>query len=107
MIFFSQQIGCMGLNVGVHMVRLRQHQGPLYTKHQHQRCDNSVMMLVIQFSLKTMESLENGLQPHSGATVLFSMITVSLASSQRFHSIDSDAWCKGALNPMQPISSEK
>ena len=47
-----------------------------------QHCDNSVMMLLILFSLKTMELLENGLQPHFGATSLFSMRTVSLASSE-------------------------
>ena len=52
--------------------------GSVYTEHQHQGCDNSWMTLAILFSLKTMESLENGLQPHSGATLLFEMGTVSL-----------------------------
>ena len=42
-------------------------------------------MLAILFSLKSMETLENGLQTHSGA---------SLASC---HSVDADAWCKWAL----------
>ena len=55
--------------------------GPVYTKQHSQHCDNCVMMLVILFSLKTMETLENGLQPHSGGTPLFSMRTVSLPSS--------------------------
>ena len=32
----------------------------------------SVMTLAIPFLLKTMESIENGLQRHSGATPLFS-----------------------------------
>ena len=44
---------------------------------------NAAMTLVILFSLKTMESLENGLQTHSGATPYFSMRTESQASSQR------------------------
>ena len=33
------------------------------------------MMLVILLPLKSVELLENGLQPHSGVTPLFSMIT--------------------------------
>ena len=47
--------------------------GSVYTERQRQRRDNSVMTLAILFSSKTMESLENCLQPHSGATQLFSM----------------------------------
>ena len=38
----------------------------IYTKRQCEHCDNSAMTLVILFSLKTVESLENGLQPQSG-----------------------------------------
>ena len=56
--------------------------GPAYTKHQHQHCNNSVMMLAILLSLKTMESLQNGVATHLQATSLFSMRTVSLVSSQ-------------------------
>ena len=67
--------------------------GPVYTKRQ--RCDDSAMTLAILFSLKRMESLENALQPHSGATPLFSMRAVLLASSQSYRSVD--AWCKRAL----------
>ena len=37
--------------------------GPIYIKRQRQRCDNSAMMIAVLFSLKTMESLQNGLQP--------------------------------------------
>ena len=44
------------------MVRLHQ--------RQCQCCDNSAMMLAILFSLKTKESLENRLQPHSGVKPL-------------------------------------
>ena len=40
------------------------------------------MTLAILFSLKTMGSLENGLQPHSGVTPLFAKRRESLASSQ-------------------------
>ena len=49
--------------------------GPVYTKCQRQRCDNSAMML------------QNG----------FAMRTESLASSQSDHSVGGDAWCKRAL----------
>ena len=51
------------------------------------------MMVAILFSLKSVKSLENRLQPHSGATPLFSMRT----ESQALSSIDADAWCKWAL----------
>ena len=44
-----------------------------------------------------MKSLENGLQPHSGASPLFSMRTESLVSSQSCRSVDPDTWCKQAL----------
>ena len=71
--------------------------GPVYTKRQHQRCDNSAMTLAILFSLKTMESLQTGFATHFQATLLFSKRTVSLASSQSFCSVDADAWCKRAL----------
>ena len=33
---------------------------PIYTKCQHQHCDNSAMTLAILVSLKTIESLKNG-----------------------------------------------
>ena len=49
-------------------VRVNKASGPVYTKRQRQRCDNSVMTLVILFSLKTVESLKMGFNPHSGAT---------------------------------------
>ena len=39
--------------------------GPVYTKHQRQGCNHSAMTLVILFSLKSVESTENGLQTHS------------------------------------------
>ena len=56
-----------------------------------------MMMIAIMFSLKTMELLENWLQPHSGVTPLFSLRTVSLASSQSCWSVDTDAWYKWGL----------
>ena len=77
--------------------------GPVYTKHKHQCCDNCVIMLAILFYLKTMKSLENGLQPQSEATPLFSMRTESLASSQSCHSVDTDAWCKWAFTHLPLI----
>ena len=72
------------------IVRARLHQAS--TQH----CDNSAMMLAILFSLKSVQLLENRLQPHSGATALFSMRTESQASSQSFCSVDADTWCKWA-----------
>ena len=44
---------------------------------------NAAMTLAILISLKTMEWLENGLQPQSGGIPLFSMRAVSLELSQR------------------------
>ena len=58
---------------------------------------------MILFSLKSVESLENGLQSHSGATPLFSMRTGSQVSLQSCCSVDADAWCKWAL--IQPSRS--
>ena len=58
---------------------------PVYTKHQHQRCDHSAMTLAILFSLKSPETLENGLQTHSAASL------------QSYRSIDADTWYKWAL----------
>ena len=62
-----------------------QHLGPVYTKLQRQRCDNSAM------------TLQNGFATHFQASLLISMRTESVASSQSSRSIDADAWCKRAL----------
>ena len=59
--------------------------GPVYIERQCQRCDYSAMKLAVLFSLKSMETLENGLQTHSGASL------------QSCRSIDTDAWYKWAL----------
>ena len=74
--------------------------GLVYTKRQCQRCDNSSMRLAILFSFKTMESLENRLQPHSGATLLISMRTELQASLLCCRSVDADVWCKWVLTPL-------
>ena len=58
---------------------------------------NTAMTLAILFSLKTMESLQNGFATHFQVTPLISMRTESLASSQSGRSVDADAWCKRAL----------
>ena len=55
------------------------------------------MTLAILFSSKTVESLENGLQTHSGVIPLISKKTESQASSQCCRSVDADAWYKRAL----------
>ena len=69
--------------------------GPVYTRHQHQYCDNSAMMLGILFSLKIMESFKIEVATHFGVTPLLSMRTVSLESSQSCRSVD--ARCKGVF----------
>ena len=65
--------------------------GSIYIKRQPQRCDHSALRLAILFSLKSMETFENGLQPHSG---------VSLQSCR---SVDTDAWCKRALKLVHTV----
>ena len=47
------------------------YQGSVYKNSQLQHCDNSTMTVVMLFSLKTMESLENRLQTQSGDTQFF------------------------------------
>ena len=73
--------------------------GSIYTKHQRQHCDNSVMMLAIPLSLKTMESHQIGVANPFQVTLLFSMRRESLTSSQSCGSIDADTWCKWTLKP--------
>ena len=71
---------------------------PVYTKRQRQHCDNSAMTLANMFSLKSVELLENKLQPHCRVTPLFSMRTELQASSLSCRSVDADAWCKWSLS---------
>ena len=47
--------------------------GPIYTKRQRQRCEKSAMMLAIPFSLKTIESLQDGVAIHFQESPLISM----------------------------------
>ena len=42
--------------------------GTVYIKRQRQCSDNFALTLAILFSLKTIVSLKNGLQPHPGVT---------------------------------------
>ena len=70
--------------------------GPVYTKRQRQSCDNSAMILVILFSLKTVESLQIWVTTHFRVTLLFSKRTVLLASSQSCRSVDAEAWCRAS-----------
>ena len=60
-------------------------------------------MLAILYSLKTMESLQNGIETNFKGTPLFSMRTESLASLKSCCSIDVDAWCKRALTAVKII----
>ena len=50
--------------------------GPIYTKRQRQGCDDA---FAIPFSLKTMESLQNGVATYFQVTPLISMRTESLS----------------------------
>ena len=59
--------------------------GFIYTKRQRKHSDNSTMTLAILLSLKTMESLQNGVTTHFQVTPLLSLRTESLASPQ--------SWC--------------
>ena len=77
----------------------------VYTEHQHNRCDNSWMILAILFSLKTVESLHNGVATNFQMTPLFSIRKVSLVSSQSCRSVDSDAWCKHLIDHRREIST--
>ena len=43
------------------LLQLNVELGSIYIKHQHQRCNNFAMTLVIRFSLKTIESLQTGI----------------------------------------------
>ena len=77
---------------------------PVYTERQSQRCDTSMMMLAILFSLKTMEPLQNGVATYFQVTLLFSMKTVSLASSQWCRRVEADTWCEQALKACLQLS---
>ena len=67
-------------------LRIRLHQC------QRERYENIVMKLAILFTVKIIDSFENGLQPHSRATLLFSIRIVPLASLQSCRSVDAYAW---------------
>ena len=54
-------------------------------------------MLVIQVPLKSTESLQNGLQPHSGVALIVFNKTNTLASSQHLLCVDADVFCKRDL----------
>ena len=56
--------------------------GPAYTKRQRQRRVNAGMTSAILISLKTTESLQNGITMHSRVTPLFSLRAKSLLSLQ-------------------------
>ena len=71
---------------GVTIVHTALELGPVYTKRQCQRWDNSPM------------TLQNGIATHFQASPLISMRRESLVSLQSGHSIGADAWCKRALS---------
>ena len=57
----------MKLKLGITSLILPPTQLQTRSVRARQRCDNAAMMLVIPFSLKTMELLQNGMHPYSGA----------------------------------------
>ena len=79
--------------------------GPIYTKRQRQCCNNSEMTLAILFSLKSMESLLNGVATYFQVTSLISMWTESQASSKSCHSVDADALSASASPVRHQIGS--
>ena len=50
--------------------------GPVYTKRQPQLRINTAMTLATQLPLKTIELLQNGLQPYSGVTLFVSIVSI-------------------------------
>ena len=71
-----------------------------YTKRQCKRRLNAAMTLVIQLSLQTIESLQNGLQPPFWSSYLFPLFSIrpiSQASSQHWLCVDTDVCCKRNL----------
>ena len=64
------------------------------------------MMPAIPFSLKTIESLQNGVTTYFQVTPLITMRTKLQASSQSCRSVDADAWCKWALTMCDTCGSK-
>ena len=64
----TQSVRSLGVNAAL---------GPIYTKRQRQRCNDACDPALID------HMLQNGLQPHSEGTPLWSTRDVSQASSQR------------------------
>ena len=83
-------------------LRVNRPLGPVYTKHQCQRCDNSAIMLAILLSLKTMESLQNSITtPFCRNSIVFhesSTASNIAALSQGWR------WCSGWPGPYSYLS---
>ena len=75
----------------MHKGRVRAHLHQALVSTLRQLCNDASNTVLI-------ENIENGLQPHSGVTPLFSMSIVSLVSLQSCRNFDSDAWRKGTLS---------
>ena len=59
---------------------------------------NSAMMIAVLFSLKTMESLQNGFATYFQAdSTVFNENKIASVVSQSCRSADADAWCKRSL----------
>ena len=72
----NQSLRSSSILVVKRLIRARLHQTSASTLR------NSLMTLAVLFSLQTMESLQNRLQPYSGVTPLIPVRAVSLVSSQ-------------------------
>ena len=71
--------------------------GSVCTERQHQRCNNDDMFLNLLLSLKTMESLQNGVATQfSSDSIVFNENSIA-SIMQSCHSVDADAWCNRTL----------
>ena len=77
LVYLTRSLPHFVLHAAMYLMRVevKRALGPVYTKRQQQRCKDSEMTLAMLSSLKTMELLENCLQPYFGAPPLISMRT--------------------------------
>ena len=68
--------------------------GPVYTKLQHQRCDDACDTVLIEINGNKSVSLQNGIATNFGVTQLMSIRTTSQTPSQCWLFVDAYSWCK-------------
>ena len=70
--------------------------GPVYTKRQRQRRDNSAMIL---FSLKNNRAAPEWVcNPFSSDSIDFNENRIASVIARSSRDVDADAWCKRTLN---------